>query len=182
MELKKPGLDGLYILKPEIYKDSRGYFFESFREQYLNEHGIETTFVQDNISSSVKGVIRGLHYQAGHSAQAKLIMVIEGKILDIAVDIRRTSPTFKQYEAVELDDDKHHQLFIPEGFAHGFAVLSEKAVISYKCSSYYDPSKERGIRWNDPDLNIDWKTKNPVLSGKDKNLPFLKNLKNEDLF
>ena len=182
MEFQKLGLDGLYLLKPAIYEDSRGYFFESYREQYLNEQNLKTTVVQDNISSSVKGVIRGLHYQAKPAAQTKLIMVIKGKILDIAVDIRTSSPTYKKFEAVELDDESHHQLFIPKGFAHGFAVLSEQAIISYKCSSYYNPSLERGIRWDDPDLNINWKIKNPVLSNQDKNLPYLKSLNSEDLF
>ncbi len=182
MKFQKLGLDGLYLLKPAIYEDSRGYFFESYREKYLNKQGLNATFVQDNISSSVKGVIRGLHYQVEPAAQAKLIMVTKGKIVDIAVDIRTSSPTYKKFEAVELDDQNHHQLFIPKGFAHGFAVLSEQAIISYKCSSYYNPSFERGIRWDDPDLNINWKIKNPVLSNKDKNLPYLKSLNSEDLF
>jgi len=174
--------DGLFLLKPKIFGDNRGYFLETFRREYFKEHGIDTEFVQDNYSFSRKNALRGLHYQAGDSAQAKLITVAHGSILDVAVDLRKESPSFKEYAAVELNSENHHQLFIPEGFAHGFVVLSEEAAVMYKCSSYYDPEAERGIRWNDPELNIQWETEIPVLSEKDRELPLLKEISERDLF
>ena len=173
---------GLILLKPKIFGDSRGYFLETFRREFFKEHGIDIEFVQDNYSFSRKKALRGLHFQTGKSAQAKLITVAQGSILDVAVDIRKESPSYKEYAAVELNSENHHQLYIPEGFAHGFAVLSDEAAVMYKCSTYYDPDSEKGIRWNDPELNIDWKTNDPVLSEKDRKLPLLQEISDNDLF
>jgi len=176
----KPG--GLFLLKPKIFGDNRGYFLETFRREYFRDHGIDIEFVQDNYSFSLKNTLRGLHFQTGKAAQAKLITVAHGSILDVAVDLRKNSPTFKLSTFVELNSENHHQLYIPVGFAHGFAVLSKEAAVMYKCSSYYERGAERGIRWNDPELNIQWNVENPVLSEKDKELPFLKNLSDQSLF
>jgi dTDP-4-dehydrorhamnose 3,5-epimerase len=156
-------LKGLILLTPRLFQDQRGYFLESYRQ----DSGL--SFVQDNISFSVKNTIRGLHYQVG-PGQAKLVQCLSGSILDIAVDIRPDSPTFGQYEAVELSNVK--QLYIPIGFAHGFCVLSDTALVHYKVSSYYDPQLERSIRWNDPTLNIQWPVQDPILSDKDRSASF----------
>ncbi|MDA3820917.1 MAG: dTDP-4-dehydrorhamnose 3,5-epimerase [Candidatus Delongbacteria bacterium] len=173
MEIIKTDIPDLLILKPRIFGDRRGYFFESWRDEWLENIGISTKFVQDNESSSRCGVIRGLHYQLPPHPQAKLVRVIRGKVLDVAVDIRKNSPTYGKHVAVELTEDNHWQFFIPHGFAHGFAVLSEQAVFTYKCDDYYHPECESGIAWNDPDLNIDWKIKpeDSIVSDKDKHNP-----------
>ena len=157
MELIKTEIPDLKIIKPKVFGDKRGYFFESWRNEWFEERGINTKFVQDNESSSQYGVIRGLHYQLPPHPQAKLVRVIKGKVLDVAVDIREGSPTFGKHVAVELSEENHLQFFIPHGFAHGFAVLSDYAVFTYKCDEYYHPETEEGIMWNDADLNIDWK-------------------------
>jgi len=171
------------LIEPTVHGDSRGYFMESFRQDLLNDFlGYEVNFVQDNESKSSKGVLRGLHYQLPPCAQAKLVRVIEGRVLDVAVDIRKSSPTFGQYVSKELSSDNHHQLFIPRGFAHGFAVLSESAIFAYKVDNYYSPNYDRGIAHHDIEIGIDWVLKNDeiYLSDKDKFHPFLSETK--DLF
>ncbi len=171
-------LKGCFVLEPKIFKDKRGYFFESFNQEKLNQLiNKEVEFVQDNESFSSKGVLRGLHYQIGEHAQAKLVRVIKGKVLDIAVDIRKKSNTFGQYVAVELSEENKKQLFVPRGFAHGFVVLSDTAIFSYKCDNFYNKASEGGIIYNDPKLNIDWQlSENELLvSEKDVVLPTLEN-------
>lgn len=181
MKIKETGIPDVKIIKPRVFEDDRGCFFESYRESVLKEVGVDLRFVQDNVSVSVKGTLRGLHYQI-EQPQAKLIQCLKGEILDVAVDIRRSSPTFGEHISYVLSEENHHGLFIPVGFAHGFSVLSNEAVISYKCSDYYNKSGERGIIWNDPGLNINWQTEQPVLSEKDRQNPLLSSLKEEDLF
>jgi len=168
------------LIEPTVHGDSRGYFMESFRQDILNDFlGYEVNFVQDNESKSAKGVLRGLHYQLPPSAQAKMVRVIEGRVLDVAVDIRQSSPTFGQYVSKELSSDNHHQLFIPRGFAHGFVVLSESAVFAYKVDNYYSPNDDRGIAFDDPEIDIDWVLKSDELqlSDKDKSHPVLSKAK-----
>ena len=168
------------LIEPTVHGDSRGYFMESFRQDLLNDFlGYEINFVQDNESKSSKGVLRGLHYQLPPSAQAKLVRVIEGRVLDVAVDIRQSSPTFGQYVSKELSSDNHHQLFIPRGFAHGFVVLSQSAVFAYKVDNYYSPNDDRGIAFDDPEIDIDWVLKSDELqlSDKDKSHPVLSKAK-----
>ena len=179
MNIIKTTLEGVLIIEPTVFGDERGYFYESFNaKQFQEQTGIEVNFIQDNESKSKYGVVRGLHFQSGEYAQAKLVHVAKGRILDIAVDIREKSPTFGQYIAVELSDVNHRQLFIPRGFAHGFSVLSEDAVFQYKCDNYYNPQSERGILWNDPSIGIDWQlpVSDIILSEKDKKHPLLKDL------
>ncbi|MGM0376880.1 MAG: dTDP-4-dehydrorhamnose 3,5-epimerase, partial [Bacteroidota bacterium] len=156
MQILKTKIPGLLIVEPDVFKDDRGYFFESYNLQRYQEHGIRTEFVQDNISSSVRGVVRGLHYQLAPYSQGKLIQVLKGKVLDVAVDLREGSPTFGESLALELSEETHRQFYIPRGFAHGFSVLSEEAVFSYKCDNYYNKESERGINFRDQHLNIDW--------------------------
>ena len=170
MNYIKTALDGVFIIEPKIFGDNRGYFFESFRQDEFEKNISKTTFVQDNESKSSYGVLRGLHYQKPPYTQSKLIRVVKGTVLDVAVDIRKYSPTFGKHICVELSDDNHRQLFIPRGFAHGFVVLSPEAVFQYKCDNYYAPQSEGAIIWNDPDLAIDWKIpeKDIILSEKDK--------------
>jgi dTDP-4-dehydrorhamnose 3,5-epimerase len=157
----------LFIIEPKIFNDDRGFFFEAFSKKGYEDAGINEKFVQDNISKSNYGTIRGLHYQVGEFAQGKLCQVIFGKVLDVAVDIRFGSPTFGKSFSVELSAEKHNQLWIPPGFAHGFSVLSEEAIIHYKCTDYYNKESERCIVYNDEDLNINWQVKNPIVSSKD---------------
>lgn len=166
------------IIEPKIFGDERGYFFESFSEKKFIENVCNTRFVQDNESKSKYGVIRGLHFQKPPFAQSKLVRVIQGKVLDIAVDLRKNSPTFGKSVVVELSDENKRQLFIPRGFAHGFAVLSEEVIFQYKCDNYYAPDYEGSIRWNDPSLEIDWgvKPSEAILSEKDTKSPLLKDL------
>lgn len=170
MDIIKTEIDGVVILEPTVYPDIRGHFFESFSYGEFTEKVCNTLFVQDNESRSRYGVIRGLHYQLPFYAQSKLVRVVKGAILDVAVDIRRGSPTFGKYVAVELSSDNRQQLFIPRGFAHGYSVLSKEAVVHYKCDNYYAPSSERSIAWDDPELNIDWRVPKSrvVLSEKDE--------------
>ncbi len=173
MKIIETGFNGLVILKPTIFKDSRGYFFESFNQQVLNNAGIVFNPVQDNESKSSKGVIRGLHYQLMPAAQTKLIRVVEGKIFDVALDIRKESLTYGKWFGIELDSETKDQFLIPKGFAHGFSVLSDVAVIQYKCDNIYNPQLERGISLNDPELDINWKLGStiPVISDKDLKHP-----------
>lgn len=176
MRVVKTDIDGVYILEPEIFGDNRGYFFESYNAQRFKEAtGLDVVFVQDNESRSSEGVVRGLHFQLPPYAQSKLVRVVAGVILDVAVDIRRGSPTFGQYVAVELSGDNHRQLFIPRGFAHGFSVLRGDAILQYKCDNMYAPQSEGSILWNDPALNINWgiSADRAILSAKDTTAPTL---------
>lgn len=179
MKIKESKLKGCYMLEPSIFKDERGYFFESFNEKKFNkEIGYKVKFIQDNQSFSTYGVLRGLHFQSADDAQAKLMRVLSGKILDIAVDIRKDSPTFGNYITVELSSENKKQLFIPKGFAHGFVVLSKTAEFLYKVDNYYAPKSESGILYNDPDLDINWKIDkdNIIINNKDLDLSLLKDL------
>lgn len=178
MEIIKTNIEGVIIIEPRIFKDDRGYFFESFSQREFEEKVCKTTFVQDNESKSSYGVLRGLHFQKPPFAQSKLVRVIKGAVLDVAVDIRKGSPTFGQYVSVELTGDNHRQFFIPRGFAHGFSVLSEEVIFQYKCDNFYSPQSEGAIAWTDPDLNIDWRIpiEEVVLSEKDSKHPKLKDL------
>ena len=170
MEVIKTAIDGVFILEPRIFDDARGYFFESFSGREFEEKVCRTTFVQDNESFSTYGVLRGLHFQKPPFTQSKLVRVIKGAVLDVAVDIRKGSPTFGKHVAVELTGENHRQFFIPRGFAHGFAVLSDEVLFQYKCDHYYAPQSEGGIAWDDPDLGIDWRlpADKVILSDKDK--------------
>ena len=176
MNIVETEIKGVFIIEPKVFGDSRGYFFESFSQREFESVIGPVTFVQDNQSKSSYGVVRGLHFQKPPHAQAKLVRVVKGKVLDVAVDLRKDSPTFGKYMAVELSDENHRQVFIPKGFAHGFSVLSEEAVFQYKCDEYYAPESEAAIAWDDQDLNIDWKVpaEDVVLSAKDRNHPTLK--------
>lgn len=176
MRIIETGFAGLKIIKPAVFRDNRGYFFESFNLGKLNEAAISFNPVQDNESKSSYGVVRGLHYQLNPYAQSKLVRVIEGKIFDVALDLRKNSVTFGKWFGVELDSETKDQLLVPAGFAHGFSVISETAVIMYKCDNYYNPQSERGIAVNDPFLDIDWKlgALTPVRSDKDLKHPFFK--------
>ena len=180
MEIIKTNIEGVVIIEPRIFKDDRGYFFESFSQREFEEKVCKTTFVQDNESKSSYGVVRGLHFQKPPFAQSKLVRVIKGAVLDVAVDIRKGSPTFGQYVSVELTGENHRQFFIPRGFAHGFSVLSEEVIFQYKCDNFYSPQSEGAIAWNDPDLNIDWRipAEKVVLSEKDSKHPRLKDWQN----
>ena len=184
MPFFKTEFAGLLIFEPAVYKDSRGYFFESYNEKtFLNEN-IDLRFVQDNQSSSSYGVVRGLHYQLSPHAQTKLVRVLTGTIVDIAVDIRKNSPTFSKVFSIELSAENKKQLLIPPGFAHGFSVLSERAEVLYKCDDFYDKESETGIRYDDPQLRIDWKIPDDkiIVSEKDQQLPLLAHSKNNFVF
>lgn len=176
MELIKTAIDGVLIIEPKVFGDSRGYFFESFSERDFNAQVRELKFVQDNESKSRYGVLRGLHFQKPPYAQSKLVRVVKGAVLDVALDIRRGSPTFGQHVAVELTEDNHRQFFVPRGFAHGFVVLTEEAIFQYKCDNFYAPQSEGAIAWNDPELGIDWRlpASDILLSEKDRQNPLLK--------
>lgn len=167
MEIQKTFIDGLLIIKPDIFEDSRGYFFESYNRNKFSTIGLDINFVQDNISKSAYGTIRGLHYQVGEYAQGKLCSVLSGKVLDTAVDLRFGSPTFGKYFSIELSSENKLQFWIPPGFAHGFSVLSEEAIFHYKCSNFYNKASERCIIYNDEFLSIDWKIQKPIVSDKD---------------
>ncbi len=174
MRIEKTILNDCFLIHDDFFGDARGYFFESFnRNAFLAQTGLDIDFVQDNQSKSQRGVLRGLHFQKGDAAQAKLVRVIKGTVLDVAVDLRKASSTFGKHVAVELAEESHTQLFVPRGFAHGFVVLSEEATFFYKCDNYYDPSTEGGILYNDPTLAIDWKMGEEEirLSAKDNLLP-----------
>lgn len=169
-------IDGVFIIEPKVFNDARGYFMEAWKQEEFNQHIGKVDFIQDNESKSSFGVLRGLHYQKGETSQAKLVRVIKGKVLDVAVDLRKSSPTFGKHVMVELSEENKRQFFIPRGFAHGFLVLSEEAVFTYKVDNPYSPSTDGGIRWNDPDLGIEWPIDpaKVLTSEKDLNLPFLK--------
>lgn len=180
MKIIETEIQGLFIIEPDVYGDSRGYFFESFSKKRFEEQtGINVDFVQDNESRSTYGVVRGLHFQRPPYAQAKLVRVVSGRVLDVAVDLREGSPTYGKHVAVELSGENHRQVFIPKGFAHGFSVLSEEAVFQYKCDDYYAPETEGAVAWDDPDIAIDWRipADDMILSEKDKKNPRLSELK-----
>lgn len=180
MKVTKTFIEGLLLIEPDVHGDSRGYFMESFNARTFRElTGIDVDFVQDNESKSSYGVVRGLHFQRPPHAQAKLVRVVEGRVLDVAVDLREGSETYGKHFAVELSEENHFQMYIPKGFAHGFSVLSEKVVFQYKCDDYYAPETEGALAWDDPDMAIDWRIPHESvrLSEKDKNHPRLKDLK-----
>lgn len=179
MEIIKTDIDGVFIIEPKVFGDSRGYFFESFNaREFALKTGLDVNFVQDNESMSHYGVLRGLHFQNPPYAQSKLVRVVQGKVVDVAVDIRRGSPTYGKYVMAELTGENHRQFFVPRGFAHGFAVLSDMAVFQYKCDNFYAPASEGAIAWNDPDIAIPWPVpaSDVELSEKDKKHPFLKDI------
>lgn len=173
MKVIKTEFEGLFVIEPKVFEDERGYFYESYNRIKLKEQGIDIDFVQDNQSKSNYGVTRGLHYQLNPKAQTKFVRVLQGSIYDVAVDIRKNSPTYGKWFGIELSAENKKQLFIPKGFAHGFSVLSEEAVVFYKCDEFYSPEHERGIMYNDPFLNIDWKVpaSKVILSAKDTKHP-----------
>lgn len=181
MEVVKTLIEGVVIIEPHLLKDERGYFFESFNQREFEEKVCKTTFVQDNESKSSYGVIRGLHFQKPPFAQSKLVRVVKGAVLDVAVDIRKGSPTFGQHVAVELTEENYRQFFIPRGFAHGFSVLSDEVIFQYKCDNFYAPECEGAIAWDDPDLRIDWKIPagKILLSDKDGKHPKLRDVRYE---
>ena len=176
MEAIKTDIEGVVIIEPRIFRDDRGYFFESFSQREFQEKVCNTVFVQDNESESSYGVLRGLHFQKPPYAQSKLVRVIKGAVLDVAVDIRKGSPTFGQHVAVELTEDNHRQFFIPRGFAHGFSVLTDEVIFQYKCDNFYAPQSEGALAWDDPDLGIDWRlpAEKVILSEKDRHHSRLK--------
>lgn len=170
MEVRETFIEGLVEIYPRIFKDERGFFLETYNKAAFEKAGIKTAFIQDNQSFSVKGVLRGLHFQKEPYAQAKLVSVISGRVLDVAVDLRKNAPTYGRYFSVVLEAEKRNMLLVPEGFAHGFVAL-EDSVFSYKCSNVYNKESEGGIIWNDKDINIDWGFENPLVSEKDQILP-----------
>ena len=176
MEFKKTDIEGVYVIEPRVFNDSRGYFFEAWKKEEFEQNIGPVSFIQDNESKSSYGVLRGLHYQKGSLSQAKLVRVIKGRVLDVAVDIRKSSPTFGKYVAVELSEDNKRQFFISRGFAHGFLVISDEAIFTYKVDNVYAPQAEAGIRWNDPDVGIQWPIDLSLVktSEKDLNQPYLK--------
>jgi len=169
MEIINTGIESLVEIEPKVFGDPRGYFFESYRKDVLKEHGFDLDFVQSNQSFSVKGTLRGLHYQKGEHAQDKLVRVMKGRVLDVAVDLRHKSPTFGKFHTVVLDAERHNMFLVPVGFAHGFLAL-EDSVFTYHCSNYYNKESEGGIMWNDPDIGIYWNIENPLVSDKDQEL------------
>ena len=175
MNIIETNIEGVIIIEPRLFEDERGYFFESFNQKEFQEKVCKTTFIQDNESKSSYGVIRGLHIQKPPFAHSRLVRVVKGSVLDVAVDIRKGSPTFGQHVAVELTEDNHRQFFIPRGFAHGFSVLSKEVIFQYKCDNFYAPQSEGAIAWDDPDLGIDWQISidEILLSEKDKSHPKL---------
>lgn len=182
MKVERPGPEGLILITPRVFGDSRGCFLETFQRQRYADIGIACDFVQDNISQSKRGVLRGLHFQV-RTPQDKLVQAMSGEILDVAVDLRAGSPTFGQSYTAQLSGENKQQLFVPKGFAHGFLVLSAEAVVGYKCSAYYDPKDEGGVRWNDPDLHIEWRCEiEPIVSAKDANLPLLRDIPQSQLW
>ena len=180
MKVLSTALKDVLLIEPSVFDDNRGFFMETYQQKKYSEVGIAHNFLQDNLSYSVRGTLRGLHYQLPH-AQAKLVQVVTGEIFDVTVDIRRGSPTYGKWAGVHLSDKNKQQLYIPEGFAHGFCVLSKTAVFIYKCSDFYAPDSERGILWSDPEIGIDWPIENPLLSDKDNNFACLRDIPPEYL-
>ncbi len=181
-EFEKQKIEDVILVKPRVFGDERGFFMETYKKSEFEQNGIPNNFIQDNHSKSSKGVLRGLHYQAGEHAQAKIVRCVKGRIYDVAVDIRPESKTFGQYVKVELSQDNKHMLFIPRGFAHGFAALSEEVEILYKADNEYAPQADRGVLWCDEDLNIDWEIDfEPLLSEKDRTQPRLKEINKKEI-
>lgn len=174
MKIIKTPIEGLVIIEPDVFRDERGYFFESYNYKRFADNGLDMVFVQDNESKSSKGVVRGLHFQRPPFAQGKLVRVFQGRVLDVAVDIRKNSPTYGESYSIELDSIDKKMFYIPEGFAHGFVTLEEDTVFAYKCTNVYNKESEGSLLWNDKDLAIDWKIENPILSERDKNNPIFK--------
>ena len=181
MIIKETNLEGILLIKPIIHQDNRGYFFESFRDEYFKKIGLSGKFIQDNQTKSNKGTLRGLHYQLNYP-QGKLVRVSLGEVYDVAVDVRKNSPTFGKYFGTILSDLNHMQMYIPPGFAHGYTVRSEIAIFQYKCTDVYHPEDEYGIRWNDPQISIDWNISDPIISTRDNELPLLLNQKNIPIY
>ena len=178
MKITKTKLDGVVIIETDVFGDNRGFFMESWNKKKMEEAGLYYDFVQDNHSkSTVKGTLRGIHFQKGDKAQAKLVRCVKGAVLDVAVDLRKNSPTFKQWVGVELSEENKKQLLIPRGFGHGFVTLTDDVEFLYKADNYYAPEADAGIRWNDQDIGVEWGIENPILSEKDKKNPFLKDCK-----
>ena len=175
MEIIKTSIEGLLIIKPDVFKDDRGYFFETYNKERFAKAGLTMDFVQDNESKSSKGVLRGLHFQKPPYAQGKLVRVTKGAVMDIAVDLRKDSPTYGKWESVVLTEENKLQFWIPEGFAHGFVTLEDDTIFAYKCTNVYNKESEGSLLWNDPDINIEWNIENPILSEKDKVSPLFKN-------
>lgn len=175
MEIIKTSIEGLLIIKPDVFKDERGYFFESYNKERFEKEGLLMDFVQDNESKSSKGVLRGLHFQKPPYAQGKLVRVVKGSVMDVAVDLRKDSATYGKWESVVLTEENKLQFWIPEGFAHGFLTLEDNTIFNYKCTNVYNKESEGSILWNDPDINIEWNIENPILSEKDKLSPLFKN-------
>ena len=179
---KRLSIPDVILVEPQLFSDDRGFFFESFKESDFFSNGIDKNFVQDNFSHSVNGVIRGLHFQKAPKAQAKLVTVLKGKIFDVAADIRKNSPTYGKWVSEILSGDTHNLLYVPEGFAHGFCVISDEADVLYKVSNEYSQEHERSLIWNDPKLNIQWPVKKPIISNKDNKLSLLENLDNDFVY
>jgi dTDP-4-dehydrorhamnose 3,5-epimerase len=179
MKRVETGIEGLVVLEPKVFGDERGFFMETFNAKLFQELGLPTEFVQDNFSRSARGVLRGLHFQRPPHAQAKLVRVTQGAVFDVAVDLRRNSKSFGQHYALELSAENKKAFYIPEGFAHGFCVLSEFADFQYKCTRFYSPADEGGLAWNDPELGIEWPVQTPTLSEKDRDYPSLKELRKQ---
>ncbi len=176
MKITKTKLEGVVIIEPDVFGDNRGFFMESWNKKKMAEAGLNYDFVQDNHSkSTVKGTLRGIHFQKGDKAQAKLVRCVKGAVFDVAVDLRKNSPTFKQWVGVELSEENKKQLLIPRGFGHGFVTLTDDVEFLYKADNYYAPEADAGIRWNDREIGVEWGIENPILSEKDKKNPFLKN-------
>lgn len=171
MTVRKTRLSGVLVLEPRVFGDARGFFAETYHAERYREAGVEPDFVQDNVSRSVRGTLRGLHYQAPPHAQAKLVQVLDGEVFDVVVDLRRGSPTFGEWVGETLSADNNRQLYVPPGFAHGFCVTSESALFAYKCSAFYAPGSEGALRWDDPALGIDWPVDQPIVSDKDREAP-----------
>ncbi|MFZ1627043.1 MAG: dTDP-4-dehydrorhamnose 3,5-epimerase [Candidatus Moraniibacteriota bacterium] len=182
MNIEKTNIEGLLIIEPDVYRDERGCFLESYNRERYCEAGVSELFVQDNVSVSKKGVIRGLHYQAPPFALGKLVSVLQGRVMDVAVDIRTGSPTYGQHVMVELSADNHKQFWIPAGFAHGFVALEDDTVFTYKCTNVYSKEHDRGIHFDDPALGIDWGVADPVVSEKDRQHPLLADIQGEFIF
>ncbi|MCD4774144.1 MAG: dTDP-4-dehydrorhamnose 3,5-epimerase [Bacteroidales bacterium] len=179
MEIVKTKIPGLLIIKPDVFEDDRGYFFESYNRNKFVDAGIDNIFIQDNESKSMKGVLRGLHFQYPPYDQGKLVRVMKGAVIDVALDIRKNSPTYGQWDSIELTESNKMMYWVPPGMAHGFVTLEDETVFFYKCTNLYNKDSEGSIRWNDPDLNIDWGISNPIISEKDKIAPFFKELKSQ---
>lgn len=175
MKVTHASIKDVLIIEPDVFNDNRGYFMETFHQDRYLRCGIDSRFIQDNLSFSIQGTLRGLHFQINHP-QAKLVQVFAGEIFDVAVDLRQNSPTYGQWTGIRLSAENHRQMYIPKGFAHGFCVMSQQALFAYKCSDFYAPDDEGGILWSDPNIDIHWPVENPIISAKDRKLPMLSEL------